>query len=75
MVRLQVRAALPATRKVTGEAPWITPAGDYWWGGAGGTYFWVDPKEELYAILMAQAPNERRELRPAFRQAVYQALI
>jgi CubicO group peptidase (beta-lactamase class C family) len=63
-----------AVRTAAGRATMPGSVGDYSWAGAYGTYFWVDPREEMYAILMMQAPNERREFRPAFRQAVYQAL-
>jgi CubicO group peptidase (beta-lactamase class C family) len=52
-------------------------AGEYTWGGAGGTLFWVDPKEQLVAILMTQAqPGPwQREFRELFRQLVYQAIV
>jgi CubicO group peptidase (beta-lactamase class C family) len=51
-------------------------AGEYTWGGAGGTGFWVDPKEELVAVLMTQAqPGPwQREFKELFRQLVYQAI-
>ena len=46
-------------------------------GGAGGTAFWVDPKEQLVAVLMTQAqPGPwQREFRELFRQLVYQAIV
>ena len=47
--------------------------GSYGWGGAFGTHFWVDPKEEIVAVLMIQTPI--RELRPEFENAVMQAVI
>jgi CubicO group peptidase (beta-lactamase class C family) len=52
-------------------------AGDYGWGGAGGTMFWVDPKEQLFAVLMTQAPPGawQREFKELFRQLVYQAIV
>lgn len=51
-------------------------AGEYTWGGFAGTYFWVDPKEELIGILMLQAPGPARvQYRKLFRQLVYQAII
>jgi CubicO group peptidase (beta-lactamase class C family) len=52
-------------------------AGEYTWGGAGGTAFWVDPKEQLVAILMTQAqPGPwQREFKELFRQLVYQAIV
>jgi CubicO group peptidase (beta-lactamase class C family) len=50
--------------------------GDHSWGGNGETYFWIDPKEELIAILMTQyAPSQTYPIRQEFRTAVYQALI
>jgi CubicO group peptidase (beta-lactamase class C family) len=51
-------------------------AGEYTWGGRG-TLFWVDPKEQLVAILMTQAqPGPwQREFRELFRQLVYQAIV
>ena len=34
-------------------------AGDYYWGGAASTIFWVDPKEDLVAIFMTSpAPRD-----------------
>ena len=49
--------------------------GDYNWAGAGGTYFWIDPKEQLVAVLMAQTPGPIRvHYRTLFRDLVYQAL-
>lgn len=52
-------------------------AGEYRWGGAGGTDFWVDPKEQLFAILMTQAQPgpAQREFKELFRQLVYQAIV
>ena len=43
--------------------------------GFAGTYFWVDPKEELVGVLMTQAPSpERAFYRRLFKQLVYQAI-
>ena len=47
--------------------------GAYGWSGAYGTHFWIDPKEEIVAILMIQTPV--REMRPEFENAVMQAII
>ena len=48
--------------------------GDYSWGGAEGTYFWVDPKEGLFAILMLQAPTAVNiPQRLLLREHVYRA--
>lgn len=63
-----------AVRKVSGESPWITPAGDYWWGGAGGTYFWVDPKSDMFVVFMMQSPKMRTVYRSVLRNMVYAAV-
>jgi CubicO group peptidase (beta-lactamase class C family) len=47
--------------------------GSFGWSGAYGTHFWVDPKEDLIAIMMIQTPV--REMRPEFENAVMQAVI
>lgn len=47
--------------------------GSFGWSGAYGTHFWVDPKEELVAILMIQTPV--RDMRPEFENAVMQAIV
>jgi CubicO group peptidase (beta-lactamase class C family) len=45
------------------------------WAGAAGTYFWVDPKEQLVALLMTQAPGPSRAYyRKLYKQLVYQAI-
>ncbi len=49
--------------------------GDFAWGGVGGTYFFVDPKEQLIGIMMAQTPGAiRQSYRRMFKTLVYQAL-
>jgi CubicO group peptidase (beta-lactamase class C family) len=50
--------------------------GDFFWGGALGTYFWVDPPQRLIAILMMQELDSRRRARyrSLFRNFVYHAL-
>ncbi|MBI9042941.1 MAG: beta-lactamase family protein [Anaerolineaceae bacterium] len=46
------------------------------WGGMASTVFWVDPQEELIAILMTQlVPMDRLRLEDDFRTLVYQAMI
>jgi CubicO group peptidase (beta-lactamase class C family) len=51
-------------------------AGQYYWGGLASTAFWVDPVEQLTALLFTQlVPSSRWPLRPQLRQLVYQALI
>ena len=47
--------------------------GSFGWSGAFGTTFWVDPQEELTAILMVQTPGG--PLRADFQNAVLQAIV
>ena len=48
--------------------------GQYFWGGLAGTTFWVDPAEQLFALLLIQAPGLRDYYRTLFRDLVYSAL-
>jgi len=51
-------------------------AGEYAWGGAAGTFFWVDPKEQLVGVFMSQAPGPiRTSYRRLIKQLVYQAIV
>ncbi len=54
----------------------MTPAsgGDYSWGGAASTYFWIDPKEDLICIFMTQLlPSTTYPIRRELRTMVYSA--
>lgn len=48
--------------------------GEYNWGGAAGTVFWIDPVEELVVINMIQLMESPWPLRSDVKVAVYQAL-
>jgi CubicO group peptidase (beta-lactamase class C family) len=64
-----------AIRQETGQSSIAGSKGDYTWGGAYGTYFWVDPKEELVAVFMSAAPGEIRvHYRSLLRSLVLQAI-
>ena len=45
--------------------------GTYHWSGIGGTLFWIDPAEELSAMLLTQAPYQRIHFRHLFRNMIY----
>jgi CubicO group peptidase (beta-lactamase class C family) len=49
-----------AVRRTTGVAGMVGSEGEYFWSGAYGTYFWVDPKEEMVVVLMAHVPGAYR---------------
>jgi CubicO group peptidase (beta-lactamase class C family) len=65
-----------AVREAAGLAGLPGSAGEYMWAGFAGTYFWVDPKEELVGVLMTQAPSATRAYyRRLLKQLVYQAIV
>jgi CubicO group peptidase (beta-lactamase class C family) len=63
-----------AVRTSAGMAPFPGSVGNYYWSGAAGTSFWVDPAERLFAVLMIQAPVQREHYRLLFRDLVYAAI-
>jgi len=64
-----------AVRTGDGVAGVPGSAGEYMWAGYAGTYFWVDPKEQLTAVLMTQAASPQRAyFRKLVKQLVYQAV-
>ncbi len=64
-----------AVRTQAGVAPVPGSVGTYHWGGIGGTHFFVDPARQLFAIFMAQAPNQRVHYRSMMRALVYGAVV
>lgn len=64
-----------AVRRTDGEAPYPSAAGEYNWGGAGGTYMWVDPKNDMFVVLMLQSPKHRVHYRTLTRNMVYAAVL
>lgn len=63
-----------AVRLAAGLAPLPGSPGQVFWSGIGGTLFFVDPAEGLFALLLTQAPNQRIEFRNLFRHLVYAAI-
>jgi CubicO group peptidase (beta-lactamase class C family) len=59
----------PAATSMAGSA------GEFYWGGAASTAFWVDPVEDLTVIFMTQLmPSASYPFRAQLRSLVYQAL-
>jgi CubicO group peptidase (beta-lactamase class C family) len=50
------------------------PTGEYRWDGAGGTFFFVDPKDDMFAICMLQSPSQRQRIQNELKALIYQAL-
>jgi CubicO group peptidase (beta-lactamase class C family) len=63
-----------AVRTHEGMAPFAGSVGQFFWSGRGGTFFWIDPAEELFAVLMSQGPGQREYLRTLLRSLVYAAV-
>jgi len=64
-----------AVRTGDGVAGVPGSAGEFMWAGYAGTYFWVDPKEQVTAVLMTQAASPQRAyFRKLVKQLVYQAI-
>jgi CubicO group peptidase (beta-lactamase class C family) len=50
-------------------------AGDYYWGGAASTIFWVDPVEDLFVIFMTQLmPSATFNFRGQIKNIIYGAI-
>ena len=51
-------------------------AGDYYWGGAASTIFWVDPKEDMVVIFMTQLmPSATFNFRGQLKSVIYSSLV
>ena len=50
--------------------------GDYYWGGAASTIFWVDPAEDLVVVFMTQLmPSATFNFRGQLKQIVYSSIV
>jgi CubicO group peptidase (beta-lactamase class C family) len=68
-IDLAVRVAPPIPGEKAGEV------GEFFWDGAANTLFWVDPKNDLTAVLFTQYQQFGKvPLHKAFRDAVYQSV-
>ena len=54
----------------------VGSVGEYYWGGAASTIFWIDPAEELIAIFMTQfMPSGTFNFRGQIKQLLYPGLV
>jgi CubicO group peptidase (beta-lactamase class C family) len=64
---------------IRSDAVWsVVPGsvGSFYWSGAWGTYFWVDPAEQLIAMQLIQVvPSKANLFNPTFRNLAYGALL
>jgi CubicO group peptidase (beta-lactamase class C family) len=50
------------------------PTGEYRWDGVGGTFFFIDPRDDMFAICMMQSPSQRGRIQNELKTLIYQAL-
>ena len=62
-----VRTSVPA------KAP-TWPTGEYRWDGVGGTFFFIDPRDDMFAICMMQSPSQRERIQNELKSLIYEAL-
>jgi CubicO group peptidase (beta-lactamase class C family) len=63
-----------AVRRDAGIAPFPGSVGQFFWSGIAGTFFWIDPKEDLFVVFMSQGPGQRDHTRTLVRDLVYAAV-
>ena len=65
-----------AVRRQAGISAIPGSEGDFYWSGVYGTYFWVDPAEQMTCVFMAAAPGLLRlRYRQLIRNLVYQSIV
>jgi CubicO group peptidase (beta-lactamase class C family) len=52
----------------------LLPTGEYRWDGVGGTFFFIDPKDDMFAVFMVQAPSQLGRIEIELKTLIYQAL-
>jgi CubicO group peptidase (beta-lactamase class C family) len=58
--------------RTSATPPYAT--GEYRWSGAGGTFFLVDPRDDMFVIVLVQAPSRLGQNEIEVRRLVYEAL-
>ena len=61
-------------RTEPGVSHWAGSIGEYGWDGGSGVFFLVDPKEDMFAILMIQTRTQRGRIQSALKSLIYGAL-
>jgi CubicO group peptidase (beta-lactamase class C family) len=63
-----------AVRTHQGLAPFPGSPGQFFWSGMAGTFFFIDPAEDLFAVFMMQGPGQREYIRTLLRDLIYAAV-
>jgi CubicO group peptidase (beta-lactamase class C family) len=61
-----VRTSVPA------NTDW--PLGEYRWDGVGGTFFFIDPADDMFVVFMVQTPSERGRIQLELKTLIYKAM-
>ena len=52
-------------------APW--PSGEYRRNGVAGSFFFIDPKDDRFAIWLMQSPSQRERIQTELKTLIYRA--
>ena len=50
------------------------PLGEYRWDGVGGTFFFIDPADDMFVVFMVQTPSERGRIQLELKTLIYKAM-
>jgi CubicO group peptidase (beta-lactamase class C family) len=50
------------------------PLGEYRWDGVAGTFFFVDPQDDMFTIVMMQTPSQRGRIQTEVKKLIYEAM-
>jgi len=50
------------------------PLGEYRWDGVGGTFFFIDPADDMFAVFMVQTPSQRGRIQLELKTLIYKAM-
>ena len=50
------------------------PLGEFRWDGVAGTFFFVDPTDDMFAVFMVQTPSERGRIQLELKTLIYKAM-
>ena len=50
------------------------PLGEYRWDGVGGTFFFIDPVDDMFVVFMVQTPTERGRIQLELKTLIFRAM-
>ena len=55
------------------DKPW--PPGEYGWDGVAGTFFFIDPKDDLFVLCMMHTPSHRGQIETELTPLIFDAMV